>query len=275
MTDRLAGRRRWLGAALGISLVWSGAAAAEPPPERDWDLMLYAYGWAPKVLADGEATIDGEQYSPEFDTDFSDVFSEWDFGAGLGLDFRYWRFVLLLDGVWVQSEVEGHLAGQEIDGHLMNVVADGKAGFRVLDRATPWGDPSALDAPRWSVDLLAGARYWFVKNDAMDLEGFPVGNNLNYQTDTDWVDPLVGARLVFGILPTLTFSLVGDVGGFDIGNGSELTWMVHPTLNWRPFERVSFFAGYKHLRADRERPSTNKDFDYELSGPTVGLGVHF
>jgi hypothetical protein len=278
MSDRIAAsRRRLLGAALGLSIVsllWSGAAAAEPPPERDWDLALYAYGWAPMVLADGEARIDGELYSPEFDTDFSDVFSEWDFGAGLGLDFRYWRFVMLLDGVWVQSEVDGHIAGSEIDGHLTNVVADGKLGFRVVDRTTPWGDASSLDAPRLFVDLLAGARYWFVKNDAMDLEGFPA-NDLNYQTDKDWVDPLVGARVVVGILPTLSFALVGDVGGFDIGNGSELTWMVYPMLNWQPFERVSFFAGYKHLRADRERPSTNKDFDYELSGPTLGLGFHF
>jgi hypothetical protein len=276
MSDRFAAsRRRLLGAALGLSLVWPLAVSAEPPPARDWDLMLYAYGWAPMVEADGEATIDGELFSPEFDTDFSDVFGEWDLGAGAGIDFRYWRFVLLLDGVWVQSEVDSDIAGIDVDGHLTNVVADGKAGFRVVDRTTPWGDASSLDAPRLFVDLLAGARYWFVKNDAMDLEGFPIGTNLNYQTDKDWVDPLVGARLVVGILPTLSFSLVGDVGGFDIGNSSEITWMVYPTLNWRPFERVSFFAGYKHLRADRERPSTNKDFDYELSGPTLGLGFHF
>lgn len=275
MSDRFAAsRRRLLGAALAFSLVCPLAASAEPPPDN-WDLMIYAYGWAPTVLADGEATIDGELVSPEFDTDFSDVFSNWDFGAGAGIDFRYWRFVLLLDGVWVQSEVDDDIRGVGVDGHLTNVVADGKAGFRVLDRTTPWGDAQALDAPRLFVDLLAGARYWFVKNDAMDLEGFPIGNNLNYQTDQDWVDPLVGARVVVGVLPTLSFSVVGDVGGFDIGNGSELTWMVQPMLNWQPFERVSFHAGYKHLRADRERPSSNKDFDFELSGPTVGLGFHF
>jgi hypothetical protein len=275
MQDRFAGRRRLLGAALGISIAWAGAAAAEPPPP-DWELALYAYGWAPKVEADDEATIDGVLFSPSFDTGFSDVFGEWDLGAGATLDFRYQRFVLLLDGAWVQSEVDSRLAGFVIDGHLTNVIGDGKLGFRVVDTAVPWSnEPAAVDTPRLFVDLLAGARYWFVRNDAMDLEGFPIGNDLDYQTDRDWVDGLVGARVVVGLLPQLAFSLVGDVGGFDIGNSSELTWMVHPMLEWRPFERVGFRVGYKHLRADRERPSTNQDFDYELSGPTVGLGIHF
>ena len=276
MVDRIeTSRRRLLGVALGLSIVWAGPAFAEPPPDN-WDLRVYFYGWAPMVEADGETEIDGTFYNPEFDTDFSDVFSDWDFGAGGGIDFRYMRFVLLLDGVWVQSEVEDRLLGAKLDGHLTNVVADGKLGVRVLDRAAPWaGDPASLDAPKVAIDLLAGVRYWWLRNNAMDLEGLPIGNDLDYQTDVDWWDPLVGARLVIGIVPSLSFQLVGDVGGFDIGNASELTWMVNPTLNWQPFERVSFFAGYKHLRAERERPRTNQDLDYELSGPTVGLGVHF
>jgi hypothetical protein len=276
MQGRFAAKRgRMLGAALGFTIVWAGAAAAEPPPP-DWELEVYAYGWAPTVEADYDGEIDDAFVFATFDTDFDDVFSEWDLGAGVGIDFRYQRFVMLLDGVWVQSEVESSdLPGLNVDGHLTNVVGDGKLGFRVLDRAAPWAsDPSSLDAPRMAFDVLAGARYWFLKNEALDLEG-QLAVPYNIQTDIDWVDPLVGMRLILGLMPQLSFSLVGDIGGFDIGNGSELTWMVHPMLNWRPIERMSVHLGYKHLRADKERPSTNKDMDYELSGPTVGLGVHF
>jgi hypothetical protein len=277
MQGRFAAKRgRMLGAALGFTIVWAGVAAAEPPPPREWELELYAYGWAPTVEADYDGEVDGQFVHATFDTDFDDVFSEWDFGAGAGIDFRYQRFVMLLDGVWVQSEVEtGDIPGVDADGYLTNVVGDGKLGFRVVDRVAPWaGDPSNLDSPRMAFDVLAGARYWWLRADPLDLEG-ELAVPYNLQTDIDWVDPLVGMRLILGLMPQLSFSLVGDIGGFDIGNSSELTWMVHPMLNWRPIERMSVHLGYKHLRADKERPSTNKDMDYELSGPTVGLGVHF
>lgn len=268
--------RALLGVALGITIAWPAIVAAEPPPPRDWQLSLMAYGWAPKIEADYDGTIAGQDFERTFSTDFGDVFDDWDIGAGAALNFRYKRFVMLLDGVWVQSEEDTRLQGVDLDGYVTNVVGDGKIGFRVLDMPTPWAaSPTTIDSPRWAIDLLAGARYWWVRADPLDLEG-KIAPPYDVQTDVDWVDPIVGGRLILELIPELYLSVVGDVGGFGIGNGSELTWMVHPMLNWRPLERVSFHAGYKHLRADgRDGPSTGKSMDFELSGPMVGLGFHF
>src|SRR5690606_32574747 len=146
----------------------------------------------------------------------------------------------ILDGVWVQSEGNGDFQGFDVDGYMTHVVADGKLGFRVVDVETPWGDRTALDAPRIGVDVLAGGRYWWSDMD-LDIDGGPLLADGEYDGAVDWVDFIVGARLHLGLLPNLWLDVVGDVGGFDLWNASEFAWMVNPTIHWRPAEHISLF----------------------------------
>jgi opacity protein-like surface antigen len=250
-------------------LALAAPAAAEPPPQRDWDVALFGYGW----LIASEASFDTEFGDVDIDASISDNLEDLELAAMGALDVRYRRFVFFLDGVWTQIGDESSVAQGRVDADMTLAYADAKLGFRLLDATAPWADASQLDAPRVVFDLLGGARYWYTR---LEADGrFPNVSNRQFDKTKDWVDPLVGARFAIGILPTLNFSVIGDVGGFDIGNGSELTWMVMPTLNWRPWEHWSFHAGYKHVKAERERPRTNRDLDVELTGPMVGVGFHF
>lgn len=260
----------WI-ATIAICVGIASVAHAEPPPARDWDLAVFAYVWAAGVKAETETPIG----NVEVDEDFVDILRDLELGAMGFVDARWRRFVLVFDGVYTKvgdaSDVLGGLA--RVDQDLTQVVLDTKAGFRVLDVAAPWADGSSPDGPRLIGDLLAGARYWYNGFD-VDVE-LANGVDRKFSPSRDWVDPLVGLRVGAGITRTVNVSFIGDVGGFDVGNSSELTWMVMPSLNWRPWQRVSFHVGYKHLHVDRERPSTGNEFGYTMSGPFLGAGFHF
>jgi hypothetical protein len=258
-----------LSGAAAILLLLGPVAGAEPPPERDWDLALFGYGW----LVASEAEFETEFGTFEADKSITDNLEDLEMAVMGAVDARYRRFVFFFDGVWTKIGDESSVVNGRVDGDVTLAYADAKLGLRLLDAAAPWADASRLDAPRVVFDLVGGARYWYTR---AELDGeFPNVPDRQFDKTKDWVDPLVGARIGVGLLPTLNVSIVGDVGGFDMGNGSELTWMVMPTLNWRPWRRWSFHVGYKHVKAERERPSTNRDLDVELTGPVAGVGFHF
>ena len=67
-----------------------------------------------------------------------------------------------------------------------------------------------------TLDLLAGARYWWL---SADLDTSTV---INPSRSTEWGDPFMGLRGTTDITKQLTFTLRGDVGGF--GVGSDFSW---------------------------------------------------
>lgn len=259
-------------AMLVVSAWFAPGSAAEPPPPRDWDLALFTYVWAAGV----EADVETRAGDVAIDQDFVDILGDLELGGMALVDARWRRLVLIFDAVYTktgdESDVLGGLARADVD--LTQVILDAKLGFRVLDVVAPWGDASAPDAPRVLFDLLAGARYWYNGAD-VDLNGSFGGFGRHFSPSNDWVDPVAGVRVGAEITRSVGLSVVADVGGLAIGDSSEFTWLVMPSLNWRAWDRVSVHVGYKHLGVERKRPRTNNDVDYTMSGPFLGLGFHF
>lgn len=250
-------------------LVLAGPAASEMPQPRTWDVALFGYGW----LIATEAEFESDLGDFTIEKSIADNLADLEFAAMAALDLRYRRLVAFVDGVWTRSGDESSVLAGRLDGDATLAYLDVKLGVRLVDEVAPWSNDSILDAPRVVLDLLGGARYWYTR---LELDGrFPNAPDRQADRSRDWVDPLVGARIGVGLLPTLSVSVIGDIGGFDIGNGSELSWMVMPSLNWRPGRLWSFHVGYRHVKADRERPSRDRRLDVELSGPVAGVGVHF
>jgi hypothetical protein len=90
----------------------------------------------------------------------------------------------------------------------------------------------------------------------------------------DWVDPILGARCVASLTPKLQLIARGDVGGFEIGDASKLTWSASAYLGWRFSPLVSAWAGYKYLDVDREDDKDN-EVDLAFSGPVLGVSFTF
>jgi hypothetical protein len=64
-----------------------------------------------------------------------------------------------------------------------------------------------------------------------------------------------------------------DIGGFDIGSASKLSWEVLAYLDWRFGETTSLALGYRALGLDRRKGDAQADLI--MHGPLLGLIFRF
>jgi hypothetical protein len=62
-----------------------------------------------------------------------------------------------------------------------------------------------------------------------------------------------------------------DIG--DLGAGSDLTWHVLATVNYRTNSRLKLRVGYRHMQIEQRRRGT--EFDIGLGGPIIAATLRF
>jgi hypothetical protein len=243
--------------AVGIA---AAPAAAEDASDDDagWHFHLTPYLWLASLKGD-MATLSG---LPKVDVDasFDDILDQTDFAFMLAGEARYDRDGLLVDASYMELSLDEETRGPffsgvdlEADSFFMTV-----AGFyRVLEEK------------RLAVDLLAGARVWYIDTILEFKPGILAERRAS--DDEAWVDPVVGARGSVRLLGPLFASAGADIGGF--GSASDLTWQVIGTLDVRPFDWLAVRAGYRHLDVDYDHGGYV--WDIAMSGPILGATIQF
>lgn len=243
-------------------------------PRKRWHAVLAAYMWAPSISGTNYAS--GEE--TDIDIAFSDLFDKLD-GAFMGYaEFRYERFSIAIDAFYVGLEEDGVLAGSGIpyEADFDQTILDFRLGYAVLCRNVgrdTWG--GCCYDRSLTLDAILGVRYWDLNADLTATR--PQTGTQEIDGDTDWWDPYVGARFRWPFAKRWEWSVYGDIGGFDIGDGSALTWQVQTYLSFK-ITRTFFVAlGYRALDVDRtEGSGTGKNgLDTTFHGPVIGLGFSF
>jgi hypothetical protein len=246
----------------------AGAADPEmetPPPlgAPDWIVQVTPYLWATGM----EGDVSPFQAAPtvHVDVPFSEVWDNLKFGGFVNVWARRDRFVFSGDLMYVK------LSAAEVIGPFPNLAPDialdaeldstqfyaaGQAGYRIVD------------TPQFSLDALAGGRFWYISND---LTVSYAGYSRSRGEDFSWFDPLVGARAFYNITDKLSVMGQADIGGF--GVGSELTWSVLGTFNYVFNDHWSASLGYKHMSVDYD--DDGYVFDVDMSGPVIGVTYRF
>ncbi len=83
-------------------------------------------------------------------------------------------------------------------------------------------------------DVFVGGRY----NNMCSEIGIP-SRPLTVSDTTAWVDPFVGGRIFIPLDKKWYIGLRGDVGGFGIGNASDLALNGNASINWQLNELFS------------------------------------
>lgn len=93
----------------------------------------------------------------------------------------------------------------------------------------------------------------------------------------DYVEPLVGGRLVWELNEKTTLWFRGDVGGFGIGNGSDLTYNLIPGCSYRLTENTTLDFSYRYFNLDYSNGSGSNELamDAEAYGPVMGMTILF
>lgn len=267
----------------GLGAIWPGAALAAllcaPAGAADLAAPAPAAPVVPAVVKDADApVVYGTLYlwgsalsgtsstlpplpAVHLDLSFGDILKNFDGGIMGAVEMRTGRWSLIGDVMFTQVSPNATLPGpypSDVEVRSRSLTVQGDLLYRVYES-------EAVD-----VDLGAGLRFWNLNNRLSIGPGvLPIG--VNYSQTENWVDPLLAGRLSARLGGPWSLTLVGDVGGFDVG--SQFTWQAIGTVNYKWNDQLTLRAGYRALSVDYE----NGKFLYDvvMQGPIVGATYRF
>jgi hypothetical protein len=227
--------------------------------DDEWEIIIAPYFFA--MSADYDATMDGRTAS--VDMSFKDIIDDMDVLGG-SLRIEAWKgdWGIIADGIY--TNMEGDFGPRDsLSTTTTDVMIDLMGARRILKN-------SLIDRPL-SFDIMGGLRYHYLKQRAK----FAPGGNISVRVgdSQDWVEPVIGGKTSWFFTEKWAVHARGDMGGFNIGSASKLTWSITSYLTYKLSRNWSVAGGYRHLDMDYSRGSgTSKfGFDGSLNGVIVGI----
>ena len=251
------------------------------PPLHPFDrkavkFSVNVYGWLTDVS--GESFTDGQGTS--FEIPFEELANYVNAGFMGYAEVRWRRWSLALDSYVAELKGDAPTGTRLLDARwtVDNLLLDVRLGYTVWERCLGYAHWGGCVAKRTiGVDALIGARYW--KQDLGVELSTPLlpGRGLPLASSEEWWDPYVGARLRWDVAKRWMVSLYGDVGGFGLGDASELTWQIQGGVGFRLTRQFHVFLGYRVLDLDRTTGSgaTKNGTTTSQHGPLLGAGIAF
>jgi hypothetical protein len=255
---------------------YSPGALQETPPfpesTSEWRFIAQSHWWLPLRI---KGDVTSGTTSTNLDITLSDIFDDLKMVVEGGFELSKDEWSFLVWGVYfnIATDVDTDVSGvgnfdTAID--FKATIVDMAGAYRVAD--WPMGDS---ETATWGLDLLAGIMVWDVEVDIH--ERGPLGFDPMVVEDDNWVDPIIGGRFVFNFSEELNASLRGEVGGFDIGSGSTLTWNITVMAEYKLASNVGLALGFRYLDLDWSKGSGDSKLEYDLAiyGPIIGVSIHF
>ncbi len=226
--------------------------------DSGWQYSASIYGW----LTGMKSTVSTTFGDVTTKISARDVLSNLDIGFMGTLEARNGRWSLAGDLIYSDLSSSkptpfGVLFGSA-DVAVKMTVFSGYVTYRVTE-----------DANR-SVDVAGGLRGY-----AADMKAVLSAGTLPARTLADsresWVDPVVGVRVVWTVSERWNLTGFADIGG--LGIGSDLTWQVLATADYRLNDKWSLRFGYRYLEFDK--PINGRNVNLALSGPIFGATFRF
>ena len=227
-----------------------------------WQFSLVPYFWAAGL--EGDAAIKGQQQS--VDASFGDILENFDIGGMIYIEARKDKLGFFVNPLYMKLSAGGAVGPFSTTAEIVSelTIIEFGALYRLAE------------GEAWSFDVLAGGRYFNVTAE-VDVFFPIIGVAIDVDKSRDWIDPIVGGRYKRDLTEKLSFLISGDIGGFDVGNSSELTWNILSVLGYNFSPKTTLWFGYRHFDIDYEDGSGSDLFalDVAFSGPIVGLQWRF
>ncbi|MEJ1161335.1 hypothetical protein [Prosthecomicrobium sp. N25] len=231
--------------------------APQPPPAVApyWTFSASAYAWAAGLR--GDVRTLPPLPAVRVDIGFGQVLKDLT-GALMGtFEAQHDRFIVFTDIIASCVSSEHDFVADGFPGSMSlkttSFTGTGMLGYRI------WDDP------RWSFDVLAGARLWAMDNTL----GLTVaGINVDYGKSKAWVDGVAGGRVKINLTDHLFLSVIGLVGGLS----SKIEWDVYG-VGYAFNDSCNAFAGYRVLHLNYE--SGNFLYNVTQKGPVLGVTYKF
>jgi len=175
--------------------------------------LVGAAAWLPS----GNVTTTVDSTPVRANLDFSDALSLEQWGASL--QFEAWpddATGFLADFSYLTVDADFDV--QATPGAEINVGIDDVTLDLLYAGRTTFVESLGEQAPQVTFDALAGLRCRYLSQQ-LDVQPGPRLSDSN-----SWVEPVVGGRLTLPTSPAFAWVARGDMSGFGIGSGSDLTW---------------------------------------------------
>lgn len=226
-------------------------------PDDGWQFMLAPYLLMGSVS--GDATV-GVAGPAEVDMNFGDILEK--------LQFAFMAHGEVFKGNWGLIADYAYLKlGDDITTQQIGVV-DITQKQTILETFI-----SRRFRQQWGwFDVYGGIRYWDNSLD-LELEGFEI-TRLSF--GENWVDPVIGGRVIYNFSDRFTGNFRGDIGGF--GVGSDFSYNLQPGVGYHFSDWFTLMLQYKYLYTNYSNDKEGLDFfDYKASthGPLLGVLFRF
>ncbi len=242
----------------------------KPFVSDEWQFFIAPYLWF--VGLNGDISINGNQSN--VDASFGDIWDQLDFAFQIHAEAMKNNYFFFIDETYMKLSVSQDIGpdsplpiGANINiGVQMNAFEFG-GGYRLV-AAKP-------DFPVY-FDLYTGGRWWIV-----DLDQKIKFNNLpdqNSDQNQQWVDVIVGARIIAQFGDNFLATVKSDIGGFDFGFSSKFSWNIIANVGWDTgWHGFTPYIGWRSMYVDYEDGSGSDFFRYNvwMNGIQTGLGFRF
>lgn len=208
----------------------------------------------------GDAGVKG--VVTEQDVDFTDILKRLDMTVSASLYFRYHRWELFADGLYMKIGDTADLRGILFDSarvSLKTAFSEQFLGFRLINCEDGF------------LSIFAGARWNYMQGDLHLRRGIFLRRSRRFAGEIDWADPVIGSGGRIHLWKPLSFWAKGDIGGF--GAASDFTWQIQGGLEIQATRSIYSQIGWRYLKNDYTSGGfTNKT---ELNGPYLETGINF
>lgn len=260
--------RRILAVAATLAGGLPAQAADLPPATKDPSsfalpvgpsFSFTGYGWASALH--GRASTLPPLPPAKVDLSFGDILKDFNGGLMGVAEMRVGNWGFIADAMFTQVTSGATLPGpyfSSVKLRSQTLTLQATALYRLYSDAT------------FDVDLGAGLRFWNLDNRLKIGPGI-LNLAIEHSEAENWLDPVLAARLIARLGGPWSVTLIGDVGGFDVG--SRLTWQALGTVNYRWDESWTFHAGYRALHVDYR--SGRFLYDTTMHGPILAATYRF
>ena len=235
-----------------------GTGPSASVSDNQWHIAVSPYLWFPGV----HGTVGARGHDASYSASPGDLLSNFRFGLMGVAEARRNRLLTTIDMMWIRLKDDKALP-------FPNVGADSATIKMTEFLLTPKVGVRLIDGKMIKADGLAGIRFWHFGEDVTFNPG-TLG--FNFSKSQNWVDPVVGGRILTALSPKVGITVLGDVGGW--GTGSKLEYQVGGLLGYKVKPNLTLQAGYRYLYVDYEKNAGNDAFiKATTSGVIFGVTI--
>lgn len=228
-----------------------------------WDWAVTPYAFLPAL--DLDSTVAGQ--TVPVDMSFSDVIDTFDILA-FSIRAEGWKdqWGLVLDSYWV--DLDANMGpGDSVAVKIEEWYVDALAGYR-------WIMPTDYARPA-TADVTFGLRFHSLEQTINGLQAADGTQLPQLGGDDDFVDIMIGGRYLRPFSDAWLFMLRGDVGGFDLTDGTRLNYSATGAFGWEFSRGWLLDLGYRLYGIDYETGSGPSNFGLDGIEHGLFLGVTY